>query len=263
MINSYPSDITKEQFERIRPLLESSKKRTKPRIIDLYEVFCAVLYILKTGCQWRMLPHDFPVWQTVYSYFRQWKKKETETSDSLLETILNQLVVESRISEGREEEASLLIFDSQSVKNTDTAENKGYDGGKKVSGIKRHIAVDTGGRPHMIHITTADTTDREGAIEGIKNSSSFFPNVINVLVDGAYTGEYFANSIKKLIGSEVEVVKKNELHKFEVIPQRWIVERTFGWLEKCRRLWKNCERQLNTSSQMVVLAFISLLLRRT
>jgi len=183
-----------------------------------------VPFFLKTGSQWRMLPHDFPVWQTVYSYFRQWKNKETETSDSLLETILNLLVVENRVSEGTQEETSFLIFDSQSVKNTDTAENKGYDAGKKVSGIKRHIAVDTGGRPHMIYITTADTTDREGAIEGIKNSSSFFPNVVNVLVDGAYTGENLANSIKRLIGSEVEVAKRNELHTFEVIPQRWIVE---------------------------------------
>jgi len=173
------------------------------------------------------------------------------------------LVVEDRISEGRQEETSFLIFDSQSVKNTDTAENKGYDGGKKVSGIKRHIAVDIGGRPHMIHITTADTGDREGAIEGIKNSSSFFPNVAKVLVDGAYTGEEFADSINKLIGSIVPVAKRSELHKFEVIPQRWIVERTFGWLEKCRRLWKNGERHLNTSLHMVVLAFISLLLRRT
>jgi len=230
MRNPYQSDITQEQFEKIRPLLESAKKRTKPRIIDLYEVFCAILYILKTGSQWRMLPHDFPIWQSVYSYFRQWKKKETETSDSLLETILNQLVVEDRLSEGREEETSFLLLDSQSVKNTDTAENKGYDAGKKVSGIKRHIAVDTGGRPHMIYITTADTTDREGAIEGIKNSSSFFANVVNVLVDGGYTGENFANSIKQLIGSEVEVAIRPELHTFEVIPQRWIVERSFGWL---------------------------------
>jgi len=87
-------------------------KKNKTKVIDLYDVFCAILYILKTGCQWRMLPHDFPVWQTVYSYFRQWKKKETETSESLLETILNQLVVEDRLSEGREEETSLLIFDS-------------------------------------------------------------------------------------------------------------------------------------------------------
>jgi len=149
---------------------------------------------------------------------------------------------------------------SQSVKNTDTAEQKGYDAGKKVSGIKRHLAER---RPQMIYITTADTTDREGAIEGIKNSSSFFQNVVKVLVDGAYTGEPFANSIKQLIGSEVEVALRPELHKFEVIPQRWIVERSFGWLEKCRRLWKNCERQLNTSLHMVVLALISLLLRRT
>jgi transposase len=262
MRNSYPSDISQEQFETIRSTLEASKKKTKPRQIDLYEIFCGILYVLKTGCQWRMLPHDFPAWQTVYSYFRIWKSKETDSKDSLLEMILNQLVVEERVYEGRTEETSFLIFDSQSVKNTDTAEEKGYDAGKKVSGIKRHLGVDTGGRPHFIHITTADSTDREGAIEGIKQSSSCFINVTNVLVDGAYTGENFANEIQRLLCADVEVAKRNELHKFEVIPQRWIVERSFGWIEKCRRLWKNCERQLNTSLHMVILAFISLLLNR-
>ena len=100
----------------------------------------------------------------------------------------------------------------------------------------RAVVVDTRGLPHMIHITTADITDRNGAIEGLKKSSSFFSNVVNVLVDGAYTGEKFATSIKLLIGAEVEVAKRNELHTFAVIPQRWIVERTFGWLEKCRCL---------------------------
>lgn len=262
MRNPYPSDISQEQFEKIKPVLESAKKKTKPRTIELYEVFCAILYVLKTGGQWRMLPHDFPVWQTVYSYFRSWNKIGTKDSESLLEVILNQLIVEHRVSDGRAEETSFLILDSQSVKNTDTAENKGYDAGKKVSGIKRHLAVDTEGLPHMIHITTAETSDRDGAIEGFINSSSFFPNVVNVLVDGAYTGEDFAHKIKQFIGSEVEVAKRNELHTFEVIPQRWIVERSFGWLEKCRRLWKNCERQLNTSLHMVILAFIYLILRR-
>ena len=147
---SYPSDISQEQFETILPLLESARKKTKPRTVELYEIFCGILYILKGGCQWRMLPKDFPPWQTVYSYFKIWKQKPDNTSDSLLETILTQLVTEHRVADGRTEETSYIIIDSQSVKNTDTSEQKGYDGGKNVSGIKRHIAVDTRGLPHKI-----------------------------------------------------------------------------------------------------------------
>jgi transposase len=148
------------------------------------------------------------------------------------------------------------------VKNTDTAENKGYDGGKKISGIKRHIAVDTQGLPHSIYITTANVTDRNGAILMFEHNKSNLSNVVNVLTDGGYTGEKFADEVMNTIAASVEVAKRSELHKFAIIPKRWVVERTFSWLEKCRRLWKNCERKLNTSLHIVVLALISLLLRR-
>lgn len=157
---------------------------------------------------------------------------------------------------------SFLIVDAQSVKNTDTAENKGYDVGKKISGIKRHIAVDSQGLPHAIHITTADMTDREGAEAMILNAKDNLSDVKNLLVDGGYSGENFALRIKSILGAEVTVAKRSELHKFVVIPQRWVVERSFGWIEKSRRLWKNCERKINTSLQMVVLRFVELLLKR-
>lgn len=122
--------------------------------------------------------------------------------------------------------------------------------------------MDTQGLPHAIHITTANITDREGAIEMIGAAKKDLEDVKNVLVDGGYSGEKFSLTIKNIIDANVEVAKRNELHKFTVIPQRWIVERSFGWLEKCRRLWKNCERKINTSLQMVVLAFLVLLLKR-
>ena len=154
-------------------------------------------------------------------------------------------------------------MDAQSVKNTDSAENKGYDAGKKVSGIKRHIAVDTQGLPHAIHVTTANVTDRAGALTMFTLSQADLCQVQNVLVDGGYTGEPFADAVQELLGCSVEVVKRNELHTFVVLPKRWVVERSFAWLEKCRRLWKNCERKLNTSLQMVVLAFAVLILRRS
>ena len=156
----------------------------------------------------------------------------------------------------------MVIVDAQSVKNTDTAREKGYDAGKKVSGIKRHIAVDTNGLPHGIEVTTANVTDRDGALLLTKRSKETLSDVEKMLVDGAYTGENFAHAIKKAIGATVEVVKRNELHTFKVLPKRWVVERSFSWLEKCRRLWKNCERKLSTSRHMIILAFISLLLRR-
>ena len=156
----------------------------------------------------------------------------------------------------------MVIVDAQSVKNTDTATEKGYDAGKKVSGIKRHLAVDTNGLPHGVEVTTANITDRDGAISLTKKSKENFSLVEKMLVDGGYSGEKFAKEIKKIIGAEVEVVKRSELHTFKVIPKRWVVERSFAWLEKCRRLWKNCERKLRTSRQMIILAFISLLMRR-
>ena len=154
-------------------------------------------------------------------------------------------------------------MDAQSVKNADTAGTKGYDAGKKVSGIKRHIAVDILGLPHAIAITSADVTDRKGGLLALSSRAEYLVDVRKVLVDGGYTGKPFADGVAGIMaGAEVEVVKRNELQTFEVLPKRWIVERSFAWLEKCRRLWKNCERLINNSLQMVNLAFLSLLLKR-
>lgn len=172
------------------------------------------------------------------------------------------MVGEARVNSGRSVNTTFVIVDAQSVKNTDTAKHKGYDAGKKVSGIKRHIAVDTQGLPHAIAVTTADVTDRKGALQAFTLHKKALSDVINVLVDGGYTGEPFANGVRDILGAAVERANRSELHTFAVMPKRWVVERSFAWLEKCRRLWKNCERQLNTSLQFVNLAFLVLLLRR-
>ncbi|WP_425382166.1 IS5 family transposase [Spiroplasma endosymbiont of Melieria omissa] len=261
MHKNYPSHVTKEQFENIKSILENSKKKTKPRSLDLYEVFCAILYVLKSGCQWRMLPKNFPKWQTVYYYFQIWSKNNGKEA-SVWQLILKKIVKKVRINNNRKEQTSFCIIDSQSVKNTDTTENKGYDAGKKISGIKRHIIVDSQGLPHAIYITTAEKTDRNSAIIMIENEKENLSAVQKIIVDAGYTGEKFASEIKTIINANVEVIKRNELHTFVVLPKRWIVERSFAWLEKYRRLWKNCERKLNTSLQMVVLSFISILLKR-
>jgi transposase len=125
--------------------------------------------------------------------------------------------------------------------------------------VKLQAAVDTRGLPHAVRATTANVTDRDGAVEPLRNCA---PNLSKVLCDGGYSGENFANAVRALIGAEVEAVKRNELHTFAALPKRWVVERTFGWLEKFRRLWKNCERKIHNTLQMTVLAFISLLLKR-
>ncbi len=210
-----------------------------------------------------MLPADFPQWQTCYKYFRQWSERPNSSQPSILERVLKNSVGEVRQSNGRKERTSFCIVDAQSVKNTDSAENKGYDAGKKVSGIKRHIAVDTQGLPHAIHVPTANVTDRAGALAMFDHHRADLGQVQKVLVDAGYTGKPFADAVQRTLESTVEVVRRDELHIFVVLPKRWVVERSFAWLEKCRRLWKNCERKLNTSLQMVVLAFAALILKRS
>lgn len=154
------------------------------------------------------------------------------------------------------------IIDAQSVKNTWTAKDKGFDAGKKVSGIKRHIAVDTRGLIHAIEVTTANITDRKGAIQMCRRHIEALKKVKNMLCDGGYTGKPFAQAIKEILGCSVEVIKRSNLHEFVVLPKRWVVERTFAWLENYRRLWKNCERTLENSRQSCLFASVAILLKR-
>jgi len=172
------------------------------------------------------------------------------------------MVALHRNGELRTDKTRFGIIDAQSVQNADTAREKGYDAGKKVSGVKRHIVVDTQGLPHAFLVTTADVTDRAGALRMIALSLDNLSCVEKYLVDGGYSGEAFATAVKELCDAEVEVARRNELHTFAVLPKRWVVERTFGWLDKSRRLWKNCERTLHKACQMLVFAFIALLLHR-
>ena len=153
---------------------------------------------------------------------------------------------------GGYEETTFLIIDAQTVKNADTAMEKGYDAGKKVSGIKRHIAVDTQGLPHALAVTTADVTDRKGGLLALERERDNLGAVQKVLADGGYTGKAFASSVQESIGAEVEIAKRNELHRFAVLPKRWVIERSFSWLEKNRRLWKYCEHKLSSRLGIVV-----------
>ena len=162
----------------------------------------------------------------------------------------------------RKDKTSVGIIDAQSVQNADTAKEKGYDAGKKVSGIKRHIVVDTMGLPHAVDVTIAKVSDREGAVRMITQNAEQLSDVKKFIVDGGYSGASFAHTVDELTGAVVEVVKRNAPHEFLVERSRWVVERTFGWIDKSRRLWKNCERLLHNSCQMLVFALISVLIRR-
>ncbi|WP_423747936.1 IS5 family transposase [Bacillus cereus] len=245
MIHNYTSNITRKQFELIREDLESARKTTRPCTVDLYEVFCGILYLLTTGCQWRNLPSDFPNWKTVYSYYQIWWKVD-ENDTSLLEKVHKKIGQNLREQDGRKKQTSFCI----------------YDAGKKASGIKRHIAVDTNGLIHAIEITTANIMDREGAIQMCERHTETLDKVTNILCDGGYTGPSFAQSIKEAIECSVEIIKRSESHKFVVLPKRWIVERTFAWLDNYRRLWKNCERTLESSRQSCLLVGVAILLKR-
>jgi transposase len=260
-MRQYPSDITREAFEIIRGDLEQAKKRTKPRKKDLYDIFCAILYLIKSGCQWRMLPADFPQWNIVRYYYGVWTKDRGDGTTAL-SAVLKKVVTMLRNEDMRRDKTALGIIDAQSVQNADTAQAKGYDAGKKVSGIKRHIVVDPRGLPHAVLVTTANAPDRDGAIEMITAYRKNWSSVRTYLVDGGYSGEKFANAVKELCGAEVEMVKRSELHTFVVLPRRWVVERTFGWLDKARRLWKNCEHTIHHSGQMLLFALIAVLIRR-
>ena len=155
-------------------------------------------------------------------------------------------------------------MDAQSVKNADTAGSKGYDAGKKISGIKRHIAVDTQGLPHAVAVTTAEVTDRKGALQALNRCQGSLSAVQSVLTDSGYTGEPFAQGVREILGDQVtvQIAKRSELHTFKVIPRRWVVERTFAWLGRCRRLAKDFEASIASAEAWILVASIRLLTRR-
>ena len=229
----------------------------RPRKHEIRELLNAIFYLVKTACQWRNLPSHFARWGTVYHYFRLWKR------NGLWATIHTHLREQVRLVEGRNANASAGIIDSQSVKSTESSDERGYDAGKKVNGRKRHIVVDTMGMILWVTVLPANIQDRDGAKQLLAAFFAKSPRrrVKHIWADGGYSGSLL-DYAKELWRCTIEIVKRSELHKFKVLPRRWVVERTFGWLGRYRRLNRDYERQAHTGETMVYLAMIRLMLSR-
>ena len=252
----YPSDITDEQWDLIKSFLPAKKNRGRPRTTELRTVVNAIFYVVRTGCQWRYLPNDFPPWQTVYDYFRKWKMAD------MWEKLNQRLNEKIRVKEGREKRPSAGVIDSQSVKTAYGGEDRGYDAGKKTKGRKRHLLVDTMGLVWNAVVHTADLQDRDGAecLLAITRDS-ICKRLRKIWVDGGYRGR-FVEWTRKWFKVEVEVVKKEHPNLFTVLPRRWVVERTFGWFNGFRRLSKDYEILSRTSETMIYITMVQLLSKR-
>jgi putative transposase len=251
----YPSDISNEEWKKLQPLLPKPR-RGAPRRVNMREIVNALRYLTRTGCQWRMLPHDLPPWEKVYYYFSEWR----DGGD--WERINRELRIEIRVSVGKDPEPSAAILDSQSVKATEMTEARGYDAGKKVNGIKRHLLVDTLGMVLSVLILTADIQDRDGARQLLEKIKAKFPRLQKIWADGGYAGTLI-DWVKQLCGWVLEIVKRSDTAKgFEVLPHRWIVERTFGWFNRYRRLSKHYEVLTTSGEAMVYIAMITLMTKR-
>jgi putative transposase len=251
-MKTYPSNLTDNQWQYIAKFLDVQRRRKHA----LREVVNAILYLIKSGCQWRMLPVDFPRWKLVYYYFSVWNKS------GLFDLMQEALVEKTRKTSGRNLRPTVGIIDSQSVKSTlVSTESKGFDAGKQIMGIKRHIVTDTLGLILTVIVHSASIQDRDGAKVVIEKLNQYWQSVTLLFADGGYRGKLI-DWVKALYSISLHIIKRDKLHTFKVLPKRWIVERTFAWIDANRRSAKNYERLTQTSQAIVQLAAIRTMINR-
>src|SRR5215203_3566066 len=252
----YATDLTDAEYVLIAPHLPAPKRTGRRRRVDLREVVNAILYLLRSGCPWRLLPKEFPPKSTVFGYFRRlWE-------DSTWSTLHALLVMAAREQAGRAASPTAGIVDTQSVRTSESGGPKGYDAGKKVNGRKRHILVDTLGLVLVLVVHTADVRDRDGLALVCRRVRRRFPWLRLIFADGGYQGETAACAAAQE-GLRLSIVTRDPgLRGFAVLPRRWLVERTFAWLGRNRRLAKDFETTITSAVTMAYLASLQLLLRR-
>jgi transposase len=255
----YPSDLTDAQWQIIAAHLPADQagRRGRPRIWPRRAIIEAILYLDRTGCAWRYLPSDFPPWKTVYGYFATWR------DDGTLKRLHDALRAQVRTAAGRNTEPTAAVIDSQSIRAADTVPkaSRGWDNAKKVNGRKRHIAVDTGGLVLAVVITAANVQDRDGARPLLWNLHRACKKIVLIWADAGYTAGKLA-AWATAMKITIEVVAKRDRHVFEILPRRWVVERTFAWISKHRRTVRDYEQLPASHEAMITWAMIALMTRR-